>query len=32
MKVVVELGNRHINIINRALNYSYDNDDNEDYC
>lgn len=30
MKVVVELDNRHIGIINRALNYSYDKDDDED--
>ena len=30
MKVVVELCNRHIDIINRALNYSYDKDDDED--
>lgn len=30
MKVVVELGNRHINIINRALDCSYDKDDDED--
>lgn len=30
MKVVVELGNRHINIINHALDSSYDKDDDED--
>lgn len=30
MKVVVELGNRHINIINHALDCSYDKDDDED--
>lgn len=30
MKVVVELKNRHVNIINRALDCSYDKDDDED--
>lgn len=30
MKVVVELNNRHVNIINRALDCSYDKDDDED--
>ena len=30
MKITVELNNRHINIINRALDCSYDKDDDED--